>query len=138
MARSKMEIQIHSDKIYLDEVETFIRKFFETYHIQEKFFSKVLICVNEAVVNSVMHGNRFDAKKKVKIQSFTCHNYLYFRIIDEGEGFNYNDLPDPTDEKNLHSETGRGIYIIKNISDDISFSEKGNIIEFKIKINAND
>jgi serine/threonine-protein kinase RsbW len=134
MALSKMEIQICSDTLNLKEVESFIKEMFVKYALQTELFYKVLICVNEAVVNSIMHGNKYDENKVVKIQSFACLKFLYFRIMDEGEGFDFKSLDDPTEIKNIYKESGRGIYIIKSISNSIYFREKGNIIEFKIKL----
>ena len=131
-----MEIEISSDTMELAQVENFIRDLFERHNLPEEIYFKVLVCVNEAVINSIMHGNKYDGNKKVKIQSFTAENHLYFRISDEGEGFNYRELPDPTKADNLHKESGRGLHIIKNISEDIGFSEKGNIIEFKIRLSG--
>jgi len=136
MALNKMQIKISSNTLQLREVESFIDELFKKFDIKNDLYYKVLICVNEAVVNSITHGNKYDENKKVIIQSFSCQGYLYFRISDEGDGFNFNDLQDPTTIENLYKETGRGIYIIKNISDKITFREKGNIIEFKIKLNG--
>ncbi len=133
---NKMEIKIFSDTLQLNEVEKFIQRLFVKHKIKAELFYKVLVCVNEAVINSIQHGNKFDERKKVIIQSYTYNNYLFFRIIDEGEGFNFTNLIDPTTVENISKETGRGIFIIKNISDDITFREKGNIVEFKIKING--
>lgn len=129
-----MEIKISSSRLQLNEVENFIRKLFEKFKIRDELFFKTQVCVNEAVVNSIMHGNKFDENKLVTISSFTVKSYLYFSIADEGEGFDFNDLPDPTHVDNIFKETGRGIFIIKNISEEIVFREKGNIIEFKIKL----
>jgi serine/threonine-protein kinase RsbW len=136
MALNKKQIKISSSTLQLDQVESFIQKMFTELNIKKELFYKVLICVNEAVVNSIQHGNKFDENKKVIIQSFSCKQYLYFRIIDEGEGFNFNELCDPTTIDNIYNETGRGIFIIKNITDEIAFREKGNIIEFKIKLDG--
>ncbi len=129
-----MEIKISSSRLQLNEVENFIKELFTSFKIREELFFKTQICVNEAVVNSIMHGNKFDENKVVTISSFTSNNYLYFSITDEGEGFDFNELPDPTRVENIFKETGRGIFIIKNISDEIVFRDKGNIIEFKIKL----
>lgn len=129
-----MEIKISSSRLQLNEVENFIKELFISFKIREELFFKTQICVNEAVVNSIMHGNKFDENKVVTISSFTSNNYLYFSITDEGEGFDFNELPDPTRVENIFKETGRGIFIIKNISDEIVFRDKGNIIEFKIKL----
>lgn len=136
--KSKMEIRINSDTDNLGMVEDFIHEMFERHEISMELYNRVLVCVNEAVVNSIEHGNKNDRSKSVVIQSFFCHNFLYFRIIDEGEGFDFKEIPDPTEAENLCKETGRGIYIIRNISDNIGFREKGNIIEFKIKSGGKD
>lgn len=132
MALNKMEIKIFSDTMNLKDVEIFIKEMFVKYALKTELFFKVLICVNEAVVNSIMHGNKYDGNKVVKIQCYACHKYLYFRIIDEGEGFDYKNLSDPTEIENICKESGRGIFIIKSISNSFYFREKGNIIEFKI------
>lgn len=131
--RNKMEIQITSDTLNLNKVENFISKMFQKYNIDMELINKVLICVNEAVVNSIEHGNKYDKRKAVIIKSYFCHNFLYFKVIDEGAGFDFSEIPDPTADENLCKESGRGIFIIKNISEAIGFKEKGNIIEFKIK-----
>jgi|WetSurMetagenome_2_1015567.scaffolds.fasta_scaffold11891_2 serine/threonine-protein kinase RsbW len=131
--KNKMEISITSDTLNLEIVENFIREMFLKYNIDKGLFTKVLICVNEAVVNSIEHGNKFDKKKIVVIKSYYCHNYLYFKIIDEGEGFDYKEIIDPTSDDNIFKESGRGIYIIKNMSDAIVFRSTGNIVEFKVK-----
>ncbi len=133
MPLNKKEIVISSDTTELKVVETFLYEIFRTYQIDEDLYLKVLVCLNEAVTNSIMHGNKFDERKQVRIESFTCNKYLYFRVIDEGDGFDYTHLPDPTTVDNILKESGRGIFIIKNMSDGIFFREKGNIVEFKIE-----
>lgn len=138
MLGKRIEIEILSDTMELEQVESFIRDLFCRYALPDDVFCKVLVCVNEAVINSIMHGNKYDGNKKVKIQVFTVGDHLYFRIADEGEGFNFRELPDPTASENLLKESGRGLYIIQNISEDIVFSEKGNIIEFKIRLSGED
>jgi serine/threonine-protein kinase RsbW len=138
MLIKKRQISISTDTLKLYCVESFIKDMFRELQIREELFGKVLICVNEAVLNSIQHGNKFDADKKITILSYITGKYLFFRIVDEGEGFDYNDLPDPTTKENINKETGRGIFIIRNISDQIVFREKGKIIEFKIKMNDED
>jgi serine/threonine-protein kinase RsbW len=132
MPQSKKSIIISSDTAELTLVENFLTEMFKTFQVDQELFGKVLVCLNEAVVNSIMHGNKYDEAKMVRIECFACKKYLYFRVIDEGEGFNYEELPDPTCVENLMKESGRGIFIIRNFSDGIFFREKGNIIEFKI------
>ena len=134
---NKKQIKITSEKINLGKVESFLTKIFDLFEINKDLFYKVLICVNEAVINSIVHGNKNETGKIILIQTFCTKNFLCFRITDEGEGFNYKNLPDPTTKSNLHCETGRGLFIIKSISEEINFRKNGKIIEFKIKINGN-
>ncbi|HPJ77960.1 MAG TPA: ATP-binding protein [Prolixibacteraceae bacterium] len=133
MPKNKKSVIITSDTAELQLVEHFLTEVFESYQIDPEMFGKVLVCLNEAVINSIMHGNKYDGEKMVRIECYTCNKYLYFRVIDEGEGFNFDDLPDPTCMKNLKKESGRGIFIIRNFSDGIFFRDKGNIVEFKIE-----
>jgi serine/threonine-protein kinase RsbW len=138
MNHNRMEIVVTSNDFNLKQVEMFVIEIFDYLKLNKSLFNKVLLCVNEAVINSISHGNRYDIDKYVTVQSYFCKEYLYFRIVDEGEGFNFKDLADPTTDKNILKENGRGIFIIKKISDAIFFRERGNIIEFKIKIYGED
>jgi len=137
MAIVKKEIVISSDPVELEQVELFVIDIFDSYLIRRDLFCKVLVCLNEAVINSISHGNRFEESKKVVIQSFCCQKFLYFRVVDEGIGFDFNNLKDPTEFGNIRMEEGRGIFIMKNMSDGIIYRNKGNIVEFKIKTAGN-
>ena len=72
MALNKKEIIISSDPLNLDQIEIFIKEIFDFLHLDENLFNRVMLCVNEAVINSISHGNRFDDNKKVIVQSFFC------------------------------------------------------------------
>lgn len=133
MSLSKKSIIISSDSDGLIQVEIFLTDVLESFRVNKKLFHRILLCLNEAVMNSIVHGNKFREEKTVSIDCFCCKRYLYFRIVDEGEGFNFEDLADPTLFQNIKKESGRGIFIIKNMSDGIFFREKGNILEFKIE-----
>jgi serine/threonine-protein kinase RsbW len=132
MSLNRKEITISSDPKNLELVENFVSEILDLLNLGLELRSKVLVCLNEAVFNSIAHGNKFEKDKKVIIQSYICSKYLYFRIIDEGLGFDFRNLPDPTSDENKHKEEGRGIFIIRKISDGIIYKDKGNIVEFKI------
>jgi len=138
MPLSRMEIKIASETLELCQVEHFLKEVFIKNDVKPDIFFKALLCVNEAVINSIIHGNKFNPLKQVRIQSYSCKRFLYFRISDQGDGFDYENLPDPTALENLKKETGRGIYIIKKISDRTDFRQKGSIIEFKIELGGDD
>ncbi len=134
MPRKQKEIVINSDTVKLKDVENFIEDVFISYGLSTVDFYRAIICVKEAVTNSIVHGNKLDVNKQVTIKAYKCNRYLYFKIIDEGEGFDLNLVRDPTETANLLKESGRGLYIIKNICDGVSFKESGKVIEFKINL----
>ncbi|MFW6275231.1 MAG: ATP-binding protein [bacterium] len=128
-------LKIRSDKTELKRVEFFLMEIFLQNKLPLQSFNKVLLCVSEAVVNSIDHGNRNDQEKKVNVElkSFT-RKRMVIQISDEGAGFNYRNLSNPTYADNIKKETGRGIHIIATLSDEIEFMDKGNCVRFKVNI----
>lgn len=89
--------------------------------------------MSEAVINSIEHGNQNDRNKLVTIK-ITCEpSLIHVQIQDEGKGFNFSNIENPILTKNLKKESGRGIYIIKSLSDSLIYNEKGNEIQLKIE-----
>ena len=75
------------------------------------------ICVTEAVNNAILHAHHSDASKHVDIHFDRMPDGLQVRVCDEGEGFDYKELPDPTLPENIMKEGGRGIHVIRNLMD---------------------
>lgn len=122
------QIEISAELKNLSIVEQFIDKICESKSLTEDVYGNVLIAVTEAVNNAIIHGNCFQVDKKVKISVSDLNNQICFTIIDEGKGFDFDNLPDPTSPENIEKENGRGIFLIKNLSDDMLFDEPGNCI----------
>jgi serine/threonine-protein kinase RsbW len=124
---------IKSDISELKKVENFLSDILNEFDLAQKYFNKIYLCVSEAVVNSIKHGNKNDHNKTVSI-GITCDvNEINILIEDEGDGFDIKRIEDPTLKSNLRNESGRGIFIIKNMSDKLEYNEKGNRIQFKIE-----
>jgi serine/threonine-protein kinase RsbW len=136
MPRNQKELKIDSETVKLVEVEEFIENVFVNYGLPLNDFHNCVLCVKEAVTNSIIHGNKMDRNKKVCIKAYRCNKYLYFKIIDEGEGFDISCVTNPTEPENILQEGGRGLFIIKNLSDEISFKDNGKVIEFKINLHG--
>ncbi|QYO65568.1 ATP-binding protein [Leptolyngbya sp. 7M] len=88
--------------------------------------SNLFIALDEAFVNAVKHGNKFDTQKLVRITSEVSDKEARFTIEDEGEGFDVNSIPDPLDPENLFKTSGRGVLFIYNIMDEVAYNERGN------------
>jgi serine/threonine-protein kinase RsbW len=85
---------------------------------------KIGMAVRESMVNAVVHGNRYSEHKKVRF-SVSCSGERYtIRIADEGEGFDYNALPDPLAPENLMRTSGRGIFLIRSFMDEFEMRRR--------------
>lgn len=88
--------------------------------------SNLFVALDEAFVNAVKHGNKFDARKLVRVTADVTNAEAKFTIEDEGEGFDINSIPDPLDPDNLFKTSGRGVLFIYNIMDEVKYNERGN------------
>jgi len=126
-------IQVISQPESINIVEKLIEDIKEEHNIHEDAFGNILVAVTEAVNNGIQHGNQFDASKKVNITYEVDGDTLLFVVQDEGKGFDYYNLPDPTAPENLEKPTGRGIFLMKHLADQVIFSDNGKTVEMYFK-----
>jgi len=123
---------INSSKKELEKVEQFIQEIFDKHQIPQRCFNNVMLCISEAVQNSIIHGNKKNISKKIEVHVNCKEKTLDVAVTDEGDGFNIDLVPNPTHGENIRKESGRGIHIIKSLSQTINFNEKGNSLQFQI------
>lgn len=123
---------IESEISELKKVEDFLMEIFREYELSQQYFNKIYLCLSEAVLNSIKHGNKNIRRKKVSIEVECVDKEVKVEVEDEGEGFDVNTIEDPTKSSNLRNESGRGIFIIRKMSNQLEYNEKGNRIQFKI------
>ena len=122
------QIKLPSDFKALVEVENLVDRVCSGLGVQDEAYGNVLIAVTEAVNNAIQHGNEMKNDLFVDVAVGDKSKEFCFSIKDEGNGFNYNDLPDPTSPENLLKESGRGIFLMKNLSDDVVYDGFGNSV----------
>ncbi len=128
-------LQLPSRIDSITTVENFIDTLKEKYNFSDEIYANVLTCLSEATVNAIIHGNKENPNKKVYINLEVIEDKrLIFTISDEGDGFNFNNIPDPTAPENLENLTGRGVFIIKRLADQCIFNSKGNELELHFKL----
>lgn len=130
----KSVLNIPSDIRKLYEVRCFVLSFFEVNNIGIEYFNKVILLISEAVNNSIMHGNGNNYDKKVSITLFFDGVQLKIEICDEGNGFDFLSISDPTDIKHIKKEKGRGVFIIKSLSDFFEFCDGGKRLVLKCNL----
>ena len=119
----------------VERVEPFVKELQESFDFTDDTFGNVMLCLSECVTNAILHGNKEDPDKQVHVNAWREDDLLKISIQDEGSGFDPDKLPNPLDQENLMKEGGRGVYLIRQYSDDVNFSEGGTkiTIEFHLK-----
>ncbi|MGM0497179.1 MAG: ATP-binding protein [Bacteroidota bacterium] len=112
----------------INKIEKFIDEFSEKNEINSDIYGKILIATVEAVNNSIVHGNKEDINKSVSVYVKHQGDKIYITVEDEGSGFDYSKVPDPTKPENVENIHGRGIYLMKHLADDVSFNDDGSIV----------
>ncbi|MFQ5601772.1 MAG: ATP-binding protein [bacterium] len=105
----------------IEQVERLAEKAADKMQFDEEEKDSLAIAVTEAVNNAIIHGNKQNKKKKVHIKFTFQKKKLIVTIKDEGEGFNPEKLSDPLAPENLLKESGRGIFILSTLMDDVKF-----------------
>jgi serine/threonine-protein kinase RsbW len=115
-------------------VEDFVRELVVRLNIDENLYPNILISLTEAVNNAMIHGNKLDERKAVMVTCQEKKHQLQFIISDEGKGFDPYKIPDPTSEDRLETEGGRGVFLMKSLTDEIRFVDKGRTVKLTWKI----
>lgn len=127
-------LQLPSKMESLNALETLIEELADKYNIADDTFANMMTCLNEVFINAIVHGNKLDKDKIVIVNAEVDNKRVIWTVTDEGPGFDYNHLPDPTAPENLENLTGRGVFIIKQLADQCIFNAAGNEVELHFKI----
>lgn len=130
-----IKIQIPSLNENIRIVESFIDNAQEKYAFDDDIYGNIMIAVTESVNNAIKHGNKNDKDKNVTLSLSLDKNEINFVIEDEGIGFDYNNLPDPTAPENLERPEGRGIFLMKNLCDEVEFEDEGRKVKLSFYVN---
>jgi serine/threonine-protein kinase RsbW len=145
MPNSMQEANVQTSELYtlqlpskpesITLLENLIEQIADKHNVSEDTFANMMTCLNEIAINAIVHGNKLDDNKKVIVNAEVVDaKRVIWTITDEGPGFDYDHLPDPTAEENLENLTGRGVFIVKQLADQCIFNTKGNEVELHFKI----
>ena len=137
VTKANNTMQIVSQPESINIIEKVIDDIRTEFDVKEECYGNMLVAVTEAVNNAIQHGNKYDPKKMVNVTYEIDHDRISFVISDEGTGFDYYNLPDPTSPENLEKLTGRGVFLMKHLADQIIFSEEGKVVELYFNMNNN-
>lgn len=115
------QIEIESDPNNLITVEEFVNYFAKDLGLSDEQLSVLLLAVTEATTNAIIHANKCDTSKLVRIHAQIEDSKLIVKIKDEGKGFDPTTLPDPTHPENLLKDSGRGVYLMKVYMNEVKY-----------------
>jgi len=122
LAQQNYSVEIESDPNNLITVEEFVNYFATDLNVNPEKLPGLLLSVTEAVTNAIIHANKSNREKLVKISASKENNQLIVCIKDEGRGFDPSAIPDPTEPENLLKDSGRGLYLMRIYMDELKFN----------------
>lgn len=128
---TEFKLKLNSKAENISLVEPFVQKIQKHYRFDEEAYYNILLVLTEAVNNSIIHGNQQDPHKKVLVNSCLRRQKLQFTIQDEGKGFNHRRVQDPTAPDRIACPNGRGVFLMRSLSDQIRFSDQGRKVEIR-------
>jgi hypothetical protein len=126
--------KFESDPIILNDVEEIVVHFIKENDIPKSLRYKIIVSSLEAITNSIYHGNCCDVQKIVQFGLERRSDKVVVYVEDEGSGFDYTSLPDPTSPENLENPTGRGVFLMTKLSDYVEFNTRGNRVQLYFNI----
>ncbi len=130
----KKDLNIPSEIGNLRLVEKVIDEISLEVDMSDEVYGNVLVATMEAINNAIIHGNNSDPTKHVRVEIHFLENELKVHIEDQGTGFDHQSVPDPTAPENLEKISGRGIFLMERLSDEILYLEQGRIVELKFNL----
>lgn len=115
-------------------VESFVQQLRSNSLVSDSMYYNVLLVLTEAVNNSIFHGNGADPDKNVKVLASVKRNNLFLTVSDEGKGFFPEKLADPTSPERLTQQNGRGVFLMKQLSENVSYTDNGRKVEICFRI----
>jgi len=122
LPEERYHLEIESDPNNLITVEEFVNYFAKDLGLDNERLAALLLAVTEATTNAIIHANKCDANKLVKVDVQVDKTRITIKITDEGEGFNPSEIPDPTQPENLLKDSGRGVYLMRVYMDELNYN----------------
>ena len=136
--KKNREIKIESSLGEMFKVEQFVEEISDEFNLYGQYFGNILMAVSEAVKNAIIHGNKFDRNKIIKVIPEKTNEGLWITVSDEGEGFDFKEYSTKGKKGVEFSSEKNGLHLIMVLADEVRFYNKGCQIEMLFKIDGID
>lgn len=123
MIEPQYYLEIESTPNNLITVEEFVNYFAVELGLDQDKINGLLLAVTEATTNAIIHGNKNNKLKLVRISVYVENSTVKIVVKDEGKGFDPSIVPDPTDPENLLKDSGRGLYLMRVYMDGLTYNQ---------------
>ena len=134
MSNLDTQFSLPSDPNQVEKVQPFVDEVAQRYSLSSDTQGNILVSLTEAVTNAMLHGNRGDCSKKVSISLHRHKDSLEVRVSDQGAGFDPAAVPDPTSDECIEVCGGRGLYLMRQLSDECRFMQNGRTVAMRFNI----
>lgn len=135
MKRNNLTVlKMRSNAQSINQVTDLVAQVSETLRLTPDTFGNVLVSLTEAVNNAIIHGNKQDESKYVEVMMQQKADKLSVTVKDQGKGFDYSSVADPTEAANLCRCGGRGVFLMRQLSQNCKFSENGRVVNMEFDI----
>jgi len=118
----------------VERVEHLLNALQDELGFGDDFYARLMLAVSEAATNGIVHGNELDASKIVDIKAYLNNGTLVFETTDQGKGFDPKEIPDPLAEENLLKTSGRGVFLMEEYADEVSYSDNGTTLTLSFNL----
>jgi serine/threonine-protein kinase RsbW len=129
-----VSLKIPSRIEYIRKVSDSVLRSLAGHHIDEDKAFDIKLCVEEAVRNAIVHGNKSDKRRSVKVVLQVSGDEAVIDVEDEGRGFDHARVADPTTDANIARNCGRGLFLIKKLMDKVEYIGSGNKVRMTKRI----
>jgi serine/threonine-protein kinase RsbW len=126
-------LELKSEFTEAEKIPDFVEDFSQKMNLSDDLMGRVMLALSEAATNAIVHGNEEDFDKVVEIKVDIDEKLVLITVQDEGTGFNPEDIPDPIKEENLLQTGGRGIFLMVEYADTVTFSDDGRLVTMTFK-----
>ena len=132
MSKQTFRLSLNSTYEASEKVPDFVADIQEKSQLEDDTTGNLMLLLSEAVTNAIVHGNKLDESKKVEVEVQINSEKIISTVKDQGSGFNPKATKNPLKEENLLRDSGRGIFLIREISDSMDYLENGTKIRFSL------
>lgn len=132
MSKQIFRLSLNSTYQESEKIPDFVTDIQKKSQLEDETTGNLMLLLSEAVTNAIVHGNKLDKKKKVEVEVQINSDKIVSTVKDQGDGFELNTTNNPLKEENLLKDSGRGIFLIKEISDSMDYLDDGTTIRFSL------